>query len=156
MHSVTWRDFDIFRQFTWGRCVGRVASTQPGPASARSEVLFPSFHPWSTRIHPLALWPSSLAPPFYTPSLFSQHTPLFFSSHVRTTSACFPALSSGSLARTVVRPLLLLLPILSSVATPHIHLDVLINSASSNVFSCAFFTAHVSVLCIVAGLTTRW
>ena len=39
------------------------------------------------------------------------------------------------------------------LATPRIHLNILI-SITSNFFSCAFFTAHVSAPYIIAGLTT--
>ena len=44
---------------------------------------------------------------------------------------------------TSVVPLILSFLILSNSVTPHIHLNILI-SATSNFFSCAFFTAHVS------------
>ena len=54
---------------------------------------------------------------------------------------------------TFVVPLILSFLILSSLVTPLIHLNILI-SATSNFFSCAFFTAHVSALYIIAGLTT--
>ena len=43
--------------------------------------------------------------------------------------------------------------ILSNFVIPHIHLIILI-SAISNLFSCAFFNAHVSVLHTSSGLTT--
>ena len=54
---------------------------------------------------------------------------------------------------TFVVPLILSLLMLSSFVTPLIHLNILI-SATSNFFSCAFFTAHVSPPYIIAGLTT--
>ena len=53
---------------------------------------------------------------------------------------------------TFVVPLILSFLILSSLVTPLIHLNILI-SATSNFFSCAFFTAHVSAPYIIAGLT---
>ena len=54
---------------------------------------------------------------------------------------------------TFVVPLILSFLILSSLVTPLIHLNILI-SATSNFFSCAFFTAQVSAPYIIAGLTT--
>ena len=54
---------------------------------------------------------------------------------------------------TFIVPLILSFPILSSLVTPLIHLYTLI-STTSNFFSCAFFTAHVSAPYIIAGLTT--
>ena len=53
---------------------------------------------------------------------------------------------------TFVVPLILSFLILSSLVTPTIHRNILI-SATSNFFSCAFFTAHVSAPYIIAGLT---
>ena len=52
-----------------------------------------------------------------------------------------------------VVPLILSFLILSILVTPLTHLNILI-SATSNLFSCAFFTAHVSAPYIIAGLTT--
>ena len=43
--------------------------------------------------------------------------------------------------------------IMSTLVTPHIHINILIPTAS-NFFSCAFFTAHVSAPYIMAGLPT--
>ena len=57
------------------------------------------------------------------------------------------------ISHTVVVPLILSFLILSSLVTPLIHLNILI-SATSNFFSCAFFTAQVSAPYIIAGLTT--
>ena len=54
---------------------------------------------------------------------------------------------------TFVVPLILSFLILSSLVTPLIHLNILI-AATSNFFSCAFFTAQVSAPYIIAGLTT--
>ena len=54
---------------------------------------------------------------------------------------------------TFVVPLILSFLILSSLVTPLIRLNILI-SATSNFFSCAFFTTLVSALYIIAGLTT--
>ena len=50
-------------------------------------------------------------------------------------------------------PLIFSFLIVSSLVTPFIHLNILI-STTSNVLSCAFFTAHVSAPYIIAGLTT--
>ena len=54
---------------------------------------------------------------------------------------------------TFVVPLILSFLILSSWLNPLIHLNILI-SATSNFFSCAFFTAQVSAPYIIAGLTS--
>ena len=54
---------------------------------------------------------------------------------------------------TFVVPLILSFLIMSSLVTPLIHLNILI-SATSNFFSCAYFTAQVSAPYIIAGLTT--
>ena len=54
---------------------------------------------------------------------------------------------------TFVVPPILSFQILSSLVTPLIHLNILI-PATSNFFSCAFFTAHVSAPYTIAGLTT--
>ena len=54
---------------------------------------------------------------------------------------------------TIVVPLILSFIILSSLVTPLFHLNILI-SATSNFFSCAFFTAQVSAPYIIAGLTS--
>ena len=53
---------------------------------------------------------------------------------------------------TFVVPLILSFLILSSLVTPLIHLNLI--SATSNFFSCAFFTVQVSAPYIIAGLTT--
>ena len=50
---------------------------------------------------------------------------------------------------TFVVPLILSFLILSSLVTP-----LILISATSNFFSCAFFTSHVSAPYIIAGLTT--
>ena len=60
-----------------------------------------------------------------------------------------PALSSIFLCFVVPRYLSFL--ILSNFVMPHINILV---SATSNFFSCAFLTAHVSALFIIAVLTT--
>ena len=54
---------------------------------------------------------------------------------------------------TFVVPLILSFPILSSLVTLRIHLNILI-FATPNFFSCAFFTPQVSAPYIIAGLTT--
>ena len=54
---------------------------------------------------------------------------------------------------TFVVPLILSFLILSSLVTLLIHLNILI-SATFNLFSCAFFTAHISAPYIIAGLRT--
>ena len=50
-------------------------------------------------------------------------------------------------------PLILSFLILSSLVTPFIHLNNILISVTSNFFSCAFFTAHVSAPYIIAGFT---
>ena len=57
------------------------------------------------------------------------------------------------ISHTFVVRLILSFLILSSLVTPLIHLNILI-SATSNFFSCAFFTAQFSAPYIIAGLTT--
>ena len=68
--------------------------------------------------------------------------------HINLLSCTFLAISP-----TFVVPLILSFLILSSLVTPLVHLNILI-SATSNFFSCAFFTAHVSAPFIIASLTT--
>ena len=57
------------------------------------------------------------------------------------------------ISSTFVAPLILSFLILSSLVTPLIHLNILI-SATSNLFSCAFFTSHVPAPYAIAGLST--
>ena len=58
-----------------------------------------------------------------------------------------------NISPTFVVPLIISFLILSSLVAPLIHLNILI-SATSNFFSCAFFTAQVSAPCIIAGVTS--
>ena len=95
---------------------------------------------------PLLLFP---APP--SPSLSSLRIRLLFSKHAHTTSTY--SCTFLDISPTFVVPLILSLLILSILVTPLIHLNILI-STTSNFFSCAFFTAHVSAPYIIAGLTT--
>ena len=81
--------------------------------------------------------------------------PMYSSSLLETCPYHFNLLSWTFLdiSPTFVVPLILSFLILSILVTPLIHLNILI-SATSNFFSCAFFTAHVSAPYIIAGLTT--
>ena len=81
--------------------------------------------------------------------------PTYSSSLLNTCPCHFNLLSCTFLdiSPTFVVPLILSILILSSLVTPIIHLNILI-SATSNFFSCAFFTAQVSAPYIIAGLTT--
>ena len=88
----------------------------------------------------------SPSPP--SPSLSYLRISLLFSVHVHTISTYFPALSWICLP-----PSFLSFLIMSSLVTPFIHLNILI-SATSNFFSCVFFTAQVSAPHIIAGLKT--
>ena len=63
------------------------------------------------------------------------------SSHAHTTVTSFHVISSCF--PTFVVPLIVSFLILSSFITAHIHRSILI-FAASNLFSCAFFNAHVS------------
>ena len=56
------------------------------------------------------------------------------------------------ISSTFVVPLILSFLIMSSLLTPLIYLNIII-SATSNFFSCAFFTVHVSAPYTIAGLT---
>ena len=70
--------------------------------------------------------------------------PTYSSSLLKTCPYHFNLLSCTFLdiCHTFVVPLILSFLILSGLVTPLIHLNILI-SATSNFFSCAFFTAHV-------------
>ena len=96
---------------------------------------------------PLLLFPGTSIPN----TLF----PTYSSSLLETCPYHFNLLSCTFLdiSPTFVFPLILSFLILSILVTPLIHLNILI-SATSNFFSCAFFTAHVSAPYIIAGLTT--
>ena len=97
---------------------------------------------------PLLLFPGTSIPTTLLPT--------YSSSLLNTCPYHFNLLSCTFLdiSPTFVVPLILSFLILSSlVTTPLIHLNILI-SATSNFFSCAFFTAQVSAPYIIAGLTT--
>ena len=96
---------------------------------------------------PLLLFPGTSIPI----TLF----PTYSSSLLETCPYHFNLLSCTFLdiSPTFVVPLILSFLILSILVTPLIHFNILI-SATSNFFSCAFFTAHVSAPYIIAGLTT--
>ena len=81
--------------------------------------------------------------------------PTYSSSLLNTCPYHFNLLSCTFLdiSPTFVVPLILSFLILSSLVTPLIHHNIII-SATSIFFSCAFFTAHISALYIIAGLTT--
>ena len=96
---------------------------------------------------PLLLFPGTSTPITLLPT---------YSSSLLNTHPCrFNLLSSTFLdiSPSFVVPLILSFLILSSLVTPLIHLNILI-SATSNFFSCAFFTAHVSAPYIIVCLTT--
>ena len=95
---------------------------------------------------PLLLFPGTSIPITLLPT---------YSSLLNTCPYHFNLLSCTFLdiAPTFVVPLILSFLILSSLVTPLIHLNILI-SATSNFFSCAFFTAQVSAPYTIAGLTT--
>ena len=105
-------------------------------------------------IQPPPLWSSSpsfprhLHPHQSLPYVFVSIGTFPFPYHFNLLSCTFFYISP-----TFVVPLILSFLILSRLATPLIRLDILI-SATSNFFSCAFFTAHVSAPYIIAGLTT--
>ena len=96
---------------------------------------------------PLLLFPGTSIPitllPTYSFSLLNT-CPYHFNLLSCTFLAIYP---------TFVAHLILSFLILSSLVTPLIHFNSLI-SATSNFFSCTFFTAHVSAPYIIAGLTT--
>ena len=96
---------------------------------------------------PLLLFPGT--------SIVTTILPTYSSSLLNTCPYHFNLLSCTFLdiSPTFVVPLILSFLILSILVTPLIHLNILI-SATSNFFSCAFFTAHVSAPYIIAGLTT--
>ena len=96
---------------------------------------------------PLLLFPST--------SIVITLLPTYSSSLLYTCPYHFNLLSCTFLdiSPTFVVPLILSCLILSSLVTPLIHLNILI-SATSNLFSCAFFTAQVSAPYAIAGLTT--
>ncbi len=104
----------------------------------------------------LPLWSSSPSFPWH---LHPHHSlayvvriRLLFSIHAHTTSTILSC-TFMDISPTFVVPLILSFLILSSLVTPLIHLNILF-SATSNFFSCAFFTAHISAPYIIAGLTT--
>ena len=96
---------------------------------------------------PLLLFPGT----FITITLL----PTYSSSRLNTCPCHFNLLSCTFLdiSPTFVVPLIISFPILSSLVTPLIHLNILI-PATSNFFYCAFFAAHVSAPNIIAGLAT--
>ena len=104
-------------------------------------------------IQPPLLWSSSPSIPRHRHRYHSLAYVFVFSSQY--VPIIFNLLSCTFLdiAPTFVVPLILSFLILSSLVTPLIHLNILI-SATSNFFSCAFFTAQVSAPYIIAGLTT--
>ena len=83
-------------------------------------------------------------PPSYVVLIYSYHMPIPLQSRFMYLLVISP---------TFVVSLILSFLILSSFVTPHIHRSILI-SATSNLFSCAFFNAHVSAPYNSAGLIT--
>ena len=102
---------------------------------------------------PLPIWSSS--PSFTRTSIPITILPTYSSSLLNTCPYHFNLLCCTFLdiSPTFVVPLIISFIILSSLVTPLIHLNILI-SATSNFFSCAFFTTHVSAPYIITGLTT--
>ena len=86
----------------------------------------------------------SSSPSFHGTNITITRLPiiLLFSIHAHTTST-YTFLHFLDILSTFVVPLILSFLILSILVTPLIHLNIL-TSATSNFFSCPFFTAHVS------------
>ena len=147
--SINFFFFFIFSHFYVGSmCLMRrlhlgrsCASSSDNPLSDKSFLMLSSHLRFGL---PLLLFPGTSIPitlfPTYSSSLLE--TCLY---HFNLLSCTFLDIS-----HTFVVPLILSFPILSILVTP---LNILI-SATSNFFSCAFFTAHVSAPYIIAGLTT--
>ena len=140
----------------WGRCFVRNASIQPGLALPPLTILSPTRRSWCHLI--IFLWSSALLFPGTpiskpSPSLFYQHILLLFSIPAYTTSSYFPVLY------WILTPPSLSFYFFHSLSFPllnlYIHLNIHI-LITSNFFSCAFFTAHVSALYIIASLTTNF
>ena len=103
-------------------------------------------------IQPPPLWSSS---PSFTRHLHPHHSLAYvivFCSQYTPIPLQPTLLTFLDISPTFVVLLILSFLILSSLVTP-LHLNILI-SATSNFFSCVFFTAHVSARCIIAGLRT--
>ena len=94
---------------------------------------------------PLLLFPGT--------SIATTLLPTYSSSLLNTCPYHFNLLSCTFLdiSPTFGVPLILSFLVLSSLVTPLIHHNILM-SDTSNVFSCAYFTAHVSARYIIAGL----
>ena len=144
--------FFIFSHFYVGSmCLARrlhlgrsCASSSDNPLSDKSFLVLSNHLRFGL---PLLLFPGTSIPI----TLF----PTYSSSLLKTCPYHFNLLSCTFLdiSPTFVVPLILSFLILSTLVTPLIHLNILV-SATSNFFSCAFFTAHVSAPYIIAGLTT--
>ena len=144
--------FRIFSHFYVGSMclVRRLHLSQCCASSPDNSISDKSFLMLSNHLRfgpPLLLFPGTSIPVTLVPT--------YSSSLLNTCQYHFNLLSCTFLdiSPTFVVPLLLSFLILSSLVTSLIHLNILI-SATSNFFSCAFFTAHVSAPYIIAGLTT--
>ena len=153
-HLKIWNYFQIstsssasFPTFMWGRCFLWDAPIELGLELPPLTILSLTRHSWcypTTFGLPLLLFPSTTIPITPLPT---------YSSSLLETCPCLLSCTFLDISPTFVVPLILSFLILSSLMTPLIHLNILI-SATSNFFSCAFFTAHVSVPYIIAGPTT--
>ena len=125
--------------------LGRSCASSPDNSLSDKSFLMLSSH--SRFGLPLLLFPGT--------AISITRLPTYSSSLLNTCPHHFNLLSSTFLviSPTFVVHLIISFLILSSLVTPLIHLNILI-SATSNFFSCAFFTAHVSAPYIIAGLTT--
>ena len=125
--------------------LGRSCASSPDNSLSDKSFMMLSNHPRFCL--PLLLFPGTYIPitllPTYSSSLLKT-CPY----HVILLSCTFLDISP-----TFGVPLILSFLILSSLVTPLIHLNILI-SPTSNFFYCAFLTAQVSALYIIAGLTT--
>ena len=133
-----------------GRAVRRLIERRSCASYPDSSISDKSFLMLSSHLRfgfPLLLSP---APP--SPSLSCLRI-LLFSIHAHTTYFNLLSCTFLDISPTFVAPLILYFLILSSLVTPLIHLNILI-SATSNFFSCAFFSAYLSAPYITAGLTT--
>ena len=134
----------------WSRCVLWDVSILAGVARPPLTILSPTSRSWCYPTTSPLLFLSFFSPAPPSPSLSCLRIRLLETCpyHFNLLSCTFLDISL-----TFVVPLILSFLILSSLVTPLIHLNILI-SATSNFFSCAFLTAHVSALYIIAGLTT--
>ena len=133
----------------WGRCGTIVASMQLGRTPPLRTV--PSL---SDRISHSPPTSSSVFLSFcflalLYPSPSFLRTPHLLTSHVRTCVLRYWTVFE--ISPTFVVPLIFSFLILSNLVTPHIHRNIFISATS--IFSCVFFTAHVSAPYTIDGVT---